>query len=621
MRCNSLTLSLLAAAALCGPALAQTASEPLGEAIVTATRLATPVSVTPGTYVIDRVQIDSRQLTFAAQALQTAPGLSVFSNGPFGVTSVRQRGAASDKTLVLLDGVPINDGSQPQGSFDFANLDIDDIARIEVLSGPQASLWGSNAMGGVIALTSRETDGLRASVEGGSFGAAHGNLAAGIANDRWALSGSLSATRSDGISAADEANRYDRFGLPGLRNSEDDGMEERTAAVHGRLALSSAVTLRALYRYMDAHTDIDGYPAAAGFVLADTDDRYASIGRLSQLGATIAAGGFRHEITVSDYNLDRGARGESGDYSYGADRRLARWTVSHGGLEDALSYQAGAEWVDEHATLSTGAKDDLSSGAVFAVARLKPTAPLALTVSGRYDDPRAYKGVATGRLGAAYDVGGGFTLEASFGQGFKTPTISETACDFCFAPPASLKPEHAEGYDGGFSWRSADGRYTARVTAFHLDVRDELTYRDLHYVNLAHTRSKGVEMSGEAALRGGFSLQGTYAYVDAKDAMTGLRELRAPRSSGSATLFWRQGRIDSALTVRAQSRQADTDLDGFSPASRAGFVVADLAGGYALNDTVKLTARIENLADKRYEQAYGFGQPGRAVFVGVKLRH
>src|ERR1700712_5679099 len=99
-------------------------------------------------------------------------------------------------------------------------------------------------------------------------------------------------------------------------------MNEVTATVRGRVALTDAITLKALYRYTDSHTDIDGYPFATGFVLADTSDRYNSIGRLAQLGATIAAGGFGHELTFSDYNLDRGARGESGDYSYAADRRI-----------------------------------------------------------------------------------------------------------------------------------------------------------------------------------------------------------------------------------------------------------------------------------------------------------
>ncbi|HEY5090588.1 MAG TPA: TonB-dependent receptor plug domain-containing protein, partial [Polyangia bacterium] len=117
--------------------------------VVTATRLPQPLATTPDAYVITDADIQAGQAVVAADLLSTVPGLVVSQTGAFGgVTSVSIRGASSDKTLVLIDGVPVNDVSSPSGGFDFGSFDLGDISRIEVLTGPQGALWGSDAIGG-----------------------------------------------------------------------------------------------------------------------------------------------------------------------------------------------------------------------------------------------------------------------------------------------------------------------------------------------------------------------------------------------------------------------------------------------------------------------------------------
>ena len=200
MRSHARSLLFATAAAVCLPshALAQEAGDdPLPEVVVTATRLPVVAQETPGARVIDSATIERRGAVFAADILPDVPGLSVYRAGFGGVTSVRIRGAAQDKSLVLVDGVPVNDPSQPAGGFDFAGFDLGDIERIEVLSGPQSSLWGSDAIGGVIAFTSRELDGLRAEAEAGSFDTARGRLAVGVAEDRHALGAFVSRFDSE----------------------------------------------------------------------------------------------------------------------------------------------------------------------------------------------------------------------------------------------------------------------------------------------------------------------------------------------------------------------------------------------------------------------------------------
>ena len=593
--------------------------------IVTAVRLPAALATTPDAYVVTGAEIDARQATFAGQILATVPGVSAFSNGMFGVTSVRMRGAASDKTLVLVDGVPVNDASQPAGSFDFAGLDLSDVSRVEVLSGPQASLWGSDAIGGVISFTSREPDGARADIEGGSFGTTRLSAAVGRSTEHWALGFAASDVASTGISAADARNSYAAFGLPGLRNSEPDGYRDLTLGARGRIALGEAIVIDGHVRYMKSRTALDGYPPP-DFVLSDTNDVAISESVLGYVRARIdGAFGLRHEFSVSDYNIRRGDSGDSGPFSYTAQRQVYRWAATHGAPGDSLGFEGGVEHQADRASLSGGDQISLGNTAVFGVVHWRPVQRLTLTGSLRYDDPQRYAAQTTGRIAGVADLGSGFSLLASIGQGFKTPTISETVCDFCFpsGPSTGLRPEHAVGYDVGLGWRSADGRLDGRATAYGLDQRDEIIYSPsfpFRYINLARTRSRGVELAAEAVLGGGFRLKGSYSHTDAVDLATGQQELRVPHNSGSASLFWTRGAFDAALSVRAEGDQADTDLDGFSPVTRPGFTVADLAAGYKVSEHVRITARVENLTGVHYQQVFGYGEPGRAAFVGLHFR-
>jgi vitamin B12 transporter len=256
------------------------------------------------------------------------------------------------------------------------------------------------------------------------------------------------------------------------------------------------------------------------------------------------------------------------------------------------------------------------------VARTRIAERLTLTGSVRYDDPDKFKGRATGRLSAAVEAGAGFTVTASAGQGFKTPTISQVICDFCFpaGPSTDLKPEKADGYDLRLGWASPDERIKAALTGYRLKVRDQIAYTG-RYVNIARTRSTGVEAELDARLSDSLRLKLAYAVMDAIDASTGASLIRVPDRSGAAALFWEQDRWSGALTARGESSQSDTATDGFSRIVRKGFVTADLDGAYRLNDHVTLTARIENLADKDYQETFGYAEPGRAAYIGIRLKN
>ena len=198
-------------------------------------------------------------------------------------------------------------------------------------------------------------------------------------------------------------------------------------------------------------------------------------------------------------------------------------------------------------------------------------------------------------------------------------------CDFCFVLPgtaiAPLVPEYAKGGEVALGWRSADGRFDGRITAYRLEVEDQIdgffdpaTF-EFYYVNLIETRTDGVEVEGQVDLGSGFDLTASYAWTDAVNREMDAPILRVAEHAGSATLGWTGGRLSGALTVRAEGDMPD------SGGERDGFVTANLNGAYQLSDALALTARVENLTDEHYQQLLGYGEPGLSGYVGIRLRY
>lgn len=610
---RSILLPTVALAAVCStPAFAQEAETPLPEVVVTATRIDVIADETPGARVITGADIERRGAVFAADILTDAPGLSVTRSGAFGgAAQVRMRGATPGKTLVLIDGAPVNDAAEPNGAYDFSSLDLGDIDRIEVLSGPQSSLWGSDAIGGVIAFTTRETDGVRLNAETGSFATYRGNLSIGVANDSRAVSAWVSRFQTDGVSAADEADG----------NPEADGFRSTTVGIKGRHAFNGVVSVDGSLRWSDSHADLDGFPAPT-YALADTADtqdveQWSGFARLKARALGLDQ---QFSVATSDIARDTVSAFPS---SFEADRRVLRWQADGVALVTALAYAVGLEREESSGSLSTGLGENLGTSSAFATARLQVSDRLSVVGALRHDETDDFGGETTGRLSAAYDLGGGFILSGAYGTGFKAPSISQAVCDFCFSstPYPVLRPETAEGVEAALGWRSADGRIEGRATVYRLTVEDQITYVfdsatfDSYYVNLAETRTDGVELEGRALLPGGFDLTLAYAWTDATDRTTGARLLRVPEHAGSATLGWTGKRLSGALTIRAEGDMLD------SGGTREGFVTANLNAAWDLTDKVALTLRAENLADERYQQLLGYGEPGRSAYVGLRLRY
>jgi vitamin B12 transporter len=562
--------------------------------------------------VITSEEIEKLGFDFALDAVAAAPGVTINQNGSFGGTaSVRIRGASSGQTLVLIDGVPVGDPSTTDGSFNFAYLDTENIDRIEVLKGPQSVLWGSDAIGGVVSISTKQPDaGLGGSVFGeyGSYNTFRGGASVGNSNDMGDFRVAATGITSDGISKADEANG----------NTEDDGYDSRTVSARGGLNLPNSIRLDGTLLWNDSEMDFDSYAGGAQGSVGDGDERTEteSLSGNVSLKVPLLDGRFENLLMVGYSDISR-ENFTNGMQSYDADgdRTLYRYQGTFT-IDDRNKIAFGAEREE-----TTANDQDASIDGLFGLYEFKPVEKLTLTGGLRVDDHDKFGSETTGRIAAAYAASEQVIVRASWGQGFKAPSIFQSTyiCTFCglTEPNADLKPETSEAFDIGVDWTSADGRAQAGITYFDQETENMIDFSyTAGYDNIALVDSKGVELFGSYQFTNWLGVSANYAYIDAEDG-NGNELSRLPEHSGDVTVSLDpEGPFSGNILVRYNGDEANTDgttLDGWTR--------VDLTGSYELTDRIELYGRIENLFDEHYQQILGYGTPGLSGTVGLRLRY
>ena len=456
----------------------------------------------------------------------------------------------------------------------------------------------------MIAFTSRELDGLRAEAEAGSFETRRGRLQMGRAGDRYAVGGFVSHYESEGVSAA-------------ASGTEADGLETTAWGLNGRYALNDRIEIDGRVRHADRFAELDGFGPVDSLDTTDTIDR-SGFARLAISNVL----GLDHRITTAVSDIERSTY-SAFPSTYQGEHRLWRWQADSRGT-GPVRYAFGVEREETGADLN-GYSAGLGVDSAFGTLSWEASDRLTLNLGLRHDATDDFGGETTGRVSAAWRLDGGMTLSGAYGTGFKTPSVSQAVCDFCFVLPGTLVPplvpEYAKGGEIALGWRSADGRFDGRATLYRLEVEDQIDgffdsgSFEFYYVNIAETRTDGVELEGRAELGSGFDLSVAYAWTDAVNETTGAAVLRVPEQAGSATLGWTGGRWSGALTVRAEGDMPD------SGGTRDRFVTANLNAAWDVTETVTLTARVENLTDEDWQQLLGYGEPGRSGSVGIRLRY
>ncbi|HEY3786062.1 MAG TPA: TonB-dependent receptor [Steroidobacteraceae bacterium] len=622
-------LSILVTAALLAPELSRAgADEAPDSVVVTATLIPTPEQdVASSISVITAEDIAIRQQQTLPDVLKNMPGLNlVQTGGPGGSTSLFMRGTNSNHTKVLVDGIDVTDPSSTGSTFDFGQFLTQDIERVEVLRGPQSGLYGADAIGGVINVITRSGQGpleFHGSAEGGSFDTF--NQAAGISGSDGQLH--YSANVEHLHAAATPVTPLDLL-LPGERRN-DDYYDNVTGTTKLGLDVTDHFDLGLVARYTDSHLRFTGddefsfpsFPQPQQSA-SDTNEYYARVTAHSLtadefLDQTLGVGYTRKRTT----NFDP----QSPTSLNTGDRVKVDW---RGALKLSAeeTLVLGAEHEHDEISEPVSAGVSISAGYAELQSRLGEHFSSALNV--RYDANSQFGSKATYRVAPAWLIPeSGTKLKASVGSGFKAPTLGElyqSFPQFFFFGNPDLKPETSIGYDVGFEQSLAANTVRFGATYFHNRIRNliDTAPSGTTYANFGRATTQGVESFLSWSPVKSLLLRLDYTYTESTDDVLDQELLLRPRHKGTLDAQWQPMQaLSFDLNVLALGTFIDGNRDFSNPRLQApGYTVANIAANVALSPHLTLYARVDNLANRRYEIPVGFLQPSIGVFAGLKVR-
>ena len=640
MRPSSVLALLAATTALTLPHMALAADtidapNEVDQIVITAGRAADKLSEVPVSMtIIDAEALRSRQAVVISDLLSRTPGVTVTRNGGVGgSTQVRIRGAESDQTAVLIDGVKLNDPSATGGGYNFATLLAGNLSRIEVLRGPQSTLWGSQAIGGVVNMITETPKGaLSTSValEGGSRATAYGRIDASAGGDwgGWRLAAGQYTTA--GISNFDAA----------MGGKEKDGYHN--TSLSGRLDVNvtdwAALDVRA--SYAAGRNEIDGFPAPT-FAFAD-DPEYGKTKELvSYLGARLSNfdGALKSRLGYAYTQTDRDNFDPSSSVpktfdARGADNSLeyqGTWTINpvwravFGAETERSWFRTAAP--SEFDPNPTPGRHATGMDSVYGQLQAKPITGLTLTGGVRHDEHDTFGGATTYQAGAAYSPNEGATVvRINYGEGFKAPSLYQLYSDY---GNTSLKPEESKSWDLGVEHSVLDGRLRGSITYFNRDTKNQIDFLSNNtppnfggYANTAKTKAEGVEVDGAYEINPMVTVSANYTNMDAVNRSAGasygkdLARRAGETGSGDVTVT-----LPSGLSGGVTMQYVGYSFDNATNTRRLkSYVLTDVRLSYPINDTFEVYGRVENLFDQQYETLYRYGALGRGAFAGVRAR-
>jgi vitamin B12 transporter len=590
------------------------------EVIVSATRFDIPLDQSPASVsVITSEDIEQKQIQRVSNALREVPGLSVVQTGTAGqLTSVFTRGLRSEHTQVLLDGVPINQGLQ--GAFNFADMVTDDIDRIEVVRGPQSTLYGPRALAGVIQIFTKQGEGtptIMLSGEGGSYDTFREWLESEGKIDQFDYS--IGASRID----TDNARPNNQY---------------RNSAVIANVGWSPNEQFRigSLFTYSlsdtgNPNTIFDPKPLdnflTERWLLAPHVDL-----RISDWWEHKFIFSYDHERQVNDPNQDgfvgpTRALFERTTIDYQNDLRATSWlTLTSGFFYSRVNAGQERPFVLQiFGPQPTFVSDHTQETAGFLQATATPIENLIFVAGGRFDHFNQFGNVWTYRFAGSYKIDKtNTTLHSSIATGFSPPSSQ----DKIFGNNFGLQPEKNLGWDIGVEQRLWENRVTLGATYFHNDLSNVIGFNGLFdTLNLGAAETQGLEAELRAQPVADLVLMASYTYLDAEKTssadisqLQGARLARRPRNEVyvSASYFWCK-RVRT--TAEAKFVNAREELNFGGPNfDIEDYSFVNIAVEYEVNPHLSVFGRIDNLTNEHYAEVFGFPALGRAAYGGVKLR-
>ncbi|MGD0906880.1 MAG: TonB-dependent receptor [Candidatus Acidiferrales bacterium] len=618
------------------------ALEPLSSnVVVTAQTLPVNADSSPAPLtILTREQIDRRDATSLPDLLATQPGFSLGRTGPEGGTATLfLDGGNSNYTKVLVDGAPVN---QPGGLIDFSAFTLDNIDKIEVAHGAESALYGSDAMDGVIQIfTHRGTTRIpefTAFADGGNFYTGRGGAQLSGLLDRFDYSAAVSDLETQG-------------------QGPNDAFRDRTLSGNFGWRFSDAARVSLALRDNVSNAGTPGQTLLQPAILTDSTAYHTFS---SNLHAEFTSGTHWHhqvngaELYSREFNFDP-------YFPTAYQYNRAAFTGQSSYIYKGFGATAGYEYEVENGFLSTTADLGLSlaetharrnNQAGFLDLRWQPTTRLMLNAGARAEDNSAFGTRVLPRAGASYALRmargalGDTRLRASYGRGVVEPRFDQSyGSDPCFPGNPSLSPEQSRTIYSGFEQKLASDR--VRITADYFDSRFHNIISFLNttpssaclaagapfgagtFFNTNLARARGGNFSGEAHIAHWLTANANYTYdatrtlsapTDPADLdpnyLPGSPLLRRPKNSGNANLNAAFLRMNWNIGGYFTGQRADYNYPG--QITNPGYARFDLAGSYNLTHGVSIYGRITNLANKQYQDAYGYPALGREFRIGVK---
>jgi vitamin B12 transporter len=606
------------------------------DVVVTANRSAQPIERVGASFaVLTQAAIEARQTPVVVELLAQTPGVSFTRNGgPGTATTLRIRGSEGHHTVVLIDGVKMNDPSSTQGGSNFGNLLIGDTARIEVLRGAQSTLWGSQAIGGVVNIVTAEpTEALQGSLdaEAGARGTTYFRGGIGGAGERvsWRLA----------------ASRYDTDGFSAFaKGTEDDGYANTGLSGRLNVKVTDAVSLELRSVWSSGRNDFD---ASNGD--SREYDKTQELVAYAGLNFDLLDGRFRNRIGYAHTDTDRrnfNPNNKVQTLTLDAEGQNRRWEYQGAfAVSEALNATFGLE--HEMSEMKTRSPSDSKPNPVFdrgeaelnsAYGQLQWTVLDGLTLTGglRYDDHAQYGDNLLGQVAAAWALNEGDTVvRASWGQGFRAPGLYELYSEY---GNLNLQPEEFDSWEIGVEQRLFD-RAVVSATYFNRQADNEIRYNGCstpstdplctvngagrwgYYRNVQKTEAQGVELVGRVDVTERLNVSANYTWTDAKSASgatDGKRLTRRPEhmANFAADYAFAFG-LKTGVAVRYVGETFNNDTNTVKVDA---YTLVDLRASYPINDTLEVYGRIENAFDEEYQTVLNYGAPGRGVFGGVRVR-
>ncbi|GAA5216803.1 TonB-dependent receptor domain-containing protein [Corallincola platygyrae] len=578
-------------------------SDDIEHIVVTASRVPQQVDhVMAAVEVITRDDIDKLQPQSLADLLSTVAGLDVARQGGAGQqTSLFTRGTSSDHTLILVDGV--RTGSATLGNKAIENLPIAQIERIEVIKGPRASLWGSDALGGVINIFTRRLNAgeFQLGVETGtnSFIAGDGQVGIGYAGGTTTLSASAEDSRGFDARKDDE--------------TDDDGYDRLSAAIRGDYSINDQLTLDWVAQIDDGANDYDN-----SFGANRTDYK----NHLWQLRTHYQRDEWNSVLSVAqsrDYNENYGNGIAKGDGDFFETRRDQVSWINQYQVYSAFSVAAGIDYYQEEVSANTDfAEDSRDVTAVFANAQFQDQKWIA-EAAIRYDDVENIDSETTYNASLGYHVTDKLLVALNAGHSFKAPTFNDLYYPESFGSQGNpdLTSETADSYE--LLVRSQYWGVNATASLYRTEVDDLIEWICDEFWNCTPENVSEVTITGGEVTLGyralGLGHRATLSYVDAEDKATGSQLIRRARKTGSyqVTYDWQDFEFLAQYEYHGERTDAGQRLDDYH--------LVNLGVAYFVTDSWTVRAKASNLFDESYENVYGYNTPGDEYYLGVSYRH